>query len=636
MRLITHRYPVFVLLIACFFLPSACDQPKSKPHVSFLDKPPRLSPDLERRLHSHLNQYFDTIAGAYRDTNASGHAAATLALLRYSNRIPIYHLQTYQAQLERRIATDGSAPFLSFLIDYGYRLLAFGGSDSRRGYDQTVHAARKAPRSGDGHQSTFRSYIRANDGRGFWSSTDETAALVAALVFSSYGRTKSITGHRPEDFLRTLGYYASCKQFLAAQAVKESAPANWRNVRNAKRDPDACGALVSAIDATGAESASGAFSAGIERLLGQGILKSTRECLSNTSDATAVEMRERLEQSYTCHQRQDIRPQGTLAEGYDYWINTNRDIFSSPHVLSADWQQTTNDEGDEIEKYGVQYDDGSQKVLEVNHTDKTWSETTVDSRGRVKKYETGGPSGGGSYEASYNNGTLSKEVIVEQAGPTRTETTVEYDSNGNPISETTTETTENNDGTETVTTTTTDANGNQTTTSSTGQSTKQPPDEYGSSPCAEQLRDELTGHAGFGRHVTKLETQIIPAIDAPVRITEDPCFPQGGTHTPKRCASVWLCLEGNVDDNCRCRTTAGGGSVPRHSARCAQIICAEGATCDPETGGCRSRTGGFYEPGLAPANPPLSLGLLELNFASAITRIRLANSRLTHRPSRNR
>jgi hypothetical protein len=104
----------------------------------------------------------------------------------------------------------------------------------------------------------------------------------------------------------------------------------------------------------------------------------------------------------------------------------------------------------------------------------------------------------------------------------------------------------------------------------------QPVDEMVADRCATLLRPNLRELPPMD----KLTPRVMPGPDDIAVGEIDACSPS--SNVPPRCTSVWLCLEGTVDADCRCSTNGTGST---------------GATCDPNTGLC-GRADGSLEPAI--------------------------------------
>jgi hypothetical protein len=188
-----------------------------------------------------------------------------------------------------------------------------------------------------------------------------------------------------------------------------------------------------------------------------------------------------------------------------------------------------------------------------------------------------------------------------------------YDGQGNLTGSRVTIAVDNGDGTVTETTTEYDANGNVVKTTkktkaregrTEGEAAAQPaPGEVEANPCLRLLHDDPTQARSI---LEKLQTQIIPKPDA-VTPSNDPCLSSFGSSGPNDCVSVLLCLEGAVDDSCRCARAASGAVANPHATTCTRMICPDGTHCDPATGTC---VGGapdnpMFLPGIQPEPFPM-------------------------------
>jgi hypothetical protein len=70
-----------------------------------------------------LSNYYEKIAKAYTSEDWENFFKQNSALIRYGRKIPINYFYRYQNTLMTVINKYGVAPFLSWIIEYGYRLV---------------------------------------------------------------------------------------------------------------------------------------------------------------------------------------------------------------------------------------------------------------------------------------------------------------------------------------------------------------------------------------------------------------------------------------------------------------------------------------------------------------------------------
>ncbi|MGH9670944.1 MAG: hypothetical protein ACRD3A_12640 [Terriglobales bacterium] len=614
----------FLIVASSILLAGTADSRNSakseKPFV--FSRPPVLPENAKRQMLQNLQTIRGEIARRYEAGDWTAHQKATLGLLRYTRRIPIYYLVQDHQQLLEAVQQYGAAPFLSYVIDYGTRLAYSPTSDDREKFHSLALAFKRAKHKANAEGAIF---LRTRSRRSFRMRSENDGWVAAYLLFMKEGKLLTNSGFESEELLRLAGFYRSCTEGREKQAGLSGALVPLRQL-------DACALLANELASRIGDSGVKGLDNLLADMAALGSRASASQCLASVQDQRTSQLVEQVEAYYGCEQssRSAGRDKRTWIMDYDIWENPQSDVFQESNTWFGDYQRMTNENGDQIDHGTWFYRDGSTKTIDVNLTTGEWQEVTTNSGGQVTHAEFGNRSGEhGSYNATYNdNGTLSHETIVEKSGNTRTSTEVQYDSAGNMTSSTT-ETAENNgDGTETVTTETADSDGNSSTSSyvryaSSGSSQE---DGYGQNQCAQQLRDSIKSEMTSQKVISRIQPYVNPKPDDTVGAVDDPCLKQFQTTSPSTCKSVWLCLEGQVDEQCRCTGARLGGitNLPPYQGSCQKMMCGEGSACDPQTGACvRSGSGGVpeYSPGLGPP-PPATLAMRSF---STLPRVILRN-----------
>jgi hypothetical protein len=329
------------------------------------------------------------------------------------------------------------------------------------------------------------------------------------------------------------------------------------------------------------------------------------ECRASLKDNTAATMVRQAEDYFSCRASSQQGPgnrQSTIMAAlgdYDFWTRPHSDVFPKSDLLGGDYTRSTNAEGDDIEQGEWRYADGRTKQTEINYDKGTYSETTTDSQGRILKAEFRDKDGnGGSYEAKYNdNGTLKQENITQQSGNQTQNETIYYDDQGNETGRRRETATDNGDGTETVET----EYG-----SYVRYKSSTPAGEYPDSPCTQQMVDNLLAEVKGQKLVDQLQPYIYPKPDDAVGGTDDPCITQFNRAKTTQCKALYLCVDGALDDQCRCSgQNHPSTGLPAFYGTCQRMMCGEGTSCDPNTGSCSSGTGVAtdFQPGVIPEGP---------------------------------
>lgn len=608
--------------------------------TSFNARRAAIAPDIEslpglvdaRRvetLHANLDRFIGAVTAAYDSNDEALHGSRMLALLHYSRRIPVHYLASYQSRLIAHVKKHGSGPVLSFYLDYGSRLAKTRTKWGRHHYRELAASFRYDRTRNSSKRSAF---IRNASSHGFRRYSENVGWAAAAIYFSSFGDAMTNSAATGADaYLRTVSLLDTCRKHDETNSAESAALALVKR-------PDVCELLRAAFDrrspgGTGGGALDDARAA-IADLSGSGFMAGVNECLTDLADDAGAEMVDRLEDYLSC--RAEVGGRGDVpgADWFRNMVASGGDSFGAIHhprtgePIGAFWEMPTSEGGKlqvshQEEGRVVENPDGTSDV----YVGDGYRQTEHDSNGNVTSdhYEFSGTNAeGDTYTEQYDftknsdgSSSTSHNVSIENVG------SVDYssstDANGN-TTETVSVTIEYDDGsTETWTTTTT--NGQTTTTHTTTPAPSTPVNDVIPDPCRSILHPDLRQ----GDLVSKIETQIIPGIDsatAPAALTQ--CL--AGTNTsPQRCTSVWLCLDGKVDENCRCETGRPAAAPESINAgRCAQMTCLDG-TCDPATGTCTS--GGStildYGPGVSPLPGP------EWNQAPLGAQVRFLNMRRT-------
>jgi hypothetical protein len=218
------------------------------------------------------------------------------------------------------------------------------------------------------------------------------------------------------------------------------------------------------------------------------------------------------------------------------------------------------------------------------------------------------------------HGTQHEELQTSSGGVTRSETrhpdgstdTFERHADGS------TTTASSKDGVTQITHTDKDGNVTTATVKENGDCTgtacqvSMPADETGASDGC-HLPLGRSGGPRRGNLIDPIGPYIYPEPDSPSRSPLLACVRQSigeGSTTPSCPPSVVLCLEPPPFGSCGCSMPLPGGG-PRPEDVCSQIQCADGSSCDPQTGACRGPSqdglGGAFSPGAQPFPRPSAI-----------------------------
>lgn len=562
----------------------------------------RLSSSHQARLSRALDHYMDVIAKSWAESDDETHQRATLALLQYASRIPIYFLSSYQERLFDHIDREGILPHLSFYIDYGQRLSGLGTRSGRKHYRQLVdrYQAIEIERS---HRPVF---LRAPTTAYFALTSENVAVAVGYMLFSDVGVAMSAgTQSNVIDYLHLLSLIESCEDKESTETA-DTLLSVARDRRLARGEFHTCDLLFERLRERLGErdpSKLAGLQAAIDDVSRNGFRWGGAACVQSLLENDPMaEMVRRLEEYVDCKTRQ-------LSPDWDFgpdWFAGGGTALQYRDVTVVEFADTRYRKCDTA---GQCYHAGDF-VAEYEYTEggKGWEEQHYDGQGGFYRWESESANVGGeaftwlrteSYDPSTDelrntesvtiagNVAILKETITKGGVSTTTVTksvffdgkwwtwTETYDDDGNLIGET--QPTEVEDP--------------PTGADSTATDTFEPPAD----PCARILHDnprELDTEA------SRIETQIIPAIDSPFQLSDDPCLNLGGSPV-QRCVSVWLCDGGEVDADCRCKINVGAVPNVPSAYDCQLITCDDGYRCDPATGTCVSEGAGaaVFQPG---------------------------------------
>jgi hypothetical protein len=547
----------------------------------------------------------------------------TRHLLLYGSRVPVDYLTPYHRRLLKLIRKHGCEPFLSFIIDYDIRLTRLGTATALRQVRQLrdVYHCRGKPRP------ERRVYLRERNRRGFSAYSENVGRIAAKVAFSDAGRDYLVgPAFTAVGLLRLVAVTEAC-------ADRETDPRNRVSIQTAARvvtivtRVEGCAVFLTELDRDpslrGALGGTAGLAPDLQGLCGDGFGLSSG-CLSALSNDLGAEIAQHLEDYVACRnaERTPGQPKpeaivASVAEGgsdsFNSWDNPSNNSRGSSWTIHEPGGSKTDLE----HSREAALDSQGHTIV----TDR-YSQTTTDANGKQTSVDqetialdrTTGAITTTSYEYSRdpagNTTETNSSSFSDASGGASFSSTTSTDANGNTTS--TTETTvEYADGSTETWTTSTDANGKTTTSHSTTPATEEAAEEAAdrveegmADHCSKLLADDPRA-ANAGRPIDPLARYILPNPDA-VSAAGDfgACLPNSGLG-PTKCLSVMYCLEGSVDSLCRCAGTRGTLPAGVRGGACQRITCADGASCDPETGTCRTQGGGLdaamkWQPGPLP------------------------------------
>jgi hypothetical protein len=543
-----------------------------------------------RRLHSDLEARLKEIAAAYDSGNRVAHLKATSDALRLTNRASIRALLPEVDQLINAISKGGLAPYASLAIDLGYRLGRVQRPETQAKLTELakVVLAHAEPTSKGGKQSEIASLVRRKGTTRYRLYDADLVRAMARLEFSDYGRRQLERGQEPADLVRTLAMVWSCRK-------------EGDDARTAKGIKD-CRKFVDII--ASALSQSGPGGPALDTTLADvksGIKMGAFDCLeAERGDETMVAALE----SYTaCMASQTRNPTQWFIDGSavaSNWTGAAPQVSGYEHVKST-----------ETVRYGPNGNTGTQVTHEyTNNSGGTMSitnySTIVDGQEESGTFVSTDDGNGNSHEELRNSkGEVVRSFSQHNDGSTETferqkdgsSTTVKTDSQG-------VSTIEHTDKEGNVSTATVDENGKC---KGAACSASTPVDDSGAAPaCSLNPGNPLKTEEGLNSD--PLGPYVYPQPESAGSNPLLSCLIGSlGSMSKTKCPpSVAMCLEEPPDGTCGCGKPRQGAPERTFEARCAQMMCADGSSCDPQTGTCRSSSSGDPLAGLSPSVQPFA------------------------------
>lgn len=547
-------------------------------------------PEISAAAKKNLEDELDRRMMAVSSSSAEEHARTDLALLLFVDRIPLEYLVAVLPTLQRHYARAGTAEYASLSSS----LLARSATTTNERVSSLALWIAEQAIGSDAPQAPV--YIRRAHTDGFRLLSKEVGHYVLFLqakATSDSGKEVRLS-REPEDLLALSVFRESCDdERKAAGGAERSAP---------------CWFLDAVLEKLG------------DPLAPEGGPQPPRS--SNRGGFAA---------GVDCFDAAGANPFSEAVARREAYAECKSGGLGG---FSPDWFSSGGHSGS---YNGIQYSvtakpGGGTKVVEKHPDGSTHSYETFPGGDYAETHESdtqkivvtvrdnahGDPVETRTKETFGEDGQMTGKVVTRttttEDGVT-TAVTENYDGDGNltgqTISESTTE-----DGVTTTTTKTYDADGNlvdekvETSETSSGGTENGRSDET-RDPCAGLLRDDPRAES-FTQALSGLDPLIIPSPDS-VPPNGDPCFEVAKKAGPGyNCVSVVLCLDQEVDEECRCGN-GEGGEVPVDAGACNAVWCADGKVCDPNTGVCANRGGpAEYEPGLTGGGPPPPVTELDL------------------------
>src|SRR5262249_24857887 len=157
-------------------------------------------------------------------------------LVKTMNRLPLAVLEPCELALIGKIRSDGVEPYLTVLIDHGYRLARNATKENDRRYVAIGRAVNACMKKGQVPNSEAATLLRTMSHDRFRPYSANVGYAVAALTYSPFGRAQFARLASPEHLLRQIEMYRNCSE--------TTSPAPTPTPRPRPGPPDPCDVLL--------------------------------------------------------------------------------------------------------------------------------------------------------------------------------------------------------------------------------------------------------------------------------------------------------------------------------------------------------------------------------------------------------
>lgn len=577
--------------------------------------------DVQASIGKACANYSASVKRAYLAEEYQRHAELTSGLLKTLSRIPLVELKPCEGVLVWRVRQDGIAPYISVLIDQGYRLSRASSNSNQHRFWELAKVVHRDLSMRQKELPKGVVLVRSASRNGYRPYSGNVGYSVLAMTYSRLGQAQFARGAVPDNFLRLLELYRNCS------AAFDPERAGMHDVRETENIPEAqaerCASLITEFNESFGRGRGALTPGDLVDAIDGGFAQSALACLAG--EDKAAEMIADFEKYTECRRDEQTRQASTssfLPTGL--MTGTSWDVPNHPNVVKpvsdllggAKLVKETHKAGEHPDGSKWTQDDyeferadgrgGTEKITVSEYTKETpgpsqgiESGTNVsveNSEGRTEyQYADNGSRGQQSLEGMSWQSADGQQTYQADFHPdgSRTEIAVDNATGDVVVIET------DKDGNQTVQETNMNDPTGETETTTVPASATQPPDDtYTASQCKHgpDLRQSSRSGAGGG-----LGPWILPHPDAVA--VSDSCLTAFFSNPPKQCPpSVALCIDPPPAGTCTCGTIATG-PLPDGAAAgsCAIINCGPDSTCNPATGTCAT-PGGDAFPGIS--NPP--------------------------------
>ncbi len=159
-------------------------------------------------LNEYVNNMFSRISSAYKKNDEHTFYKTTIELLVESNRYPIFYLDSTWLDLKDRLVKDGIEPYMSYLLDYGFRLEKIRTEQSI----SIVDEIRELLKSAEVQRFDHKFFFKNSKDEMYYAYSGNMGWAITNLLYSDYG-SSYISQYDAEltDFVSLVGDALNCK-----------------------------------------------------------------------------------------------------------------------------------------------------------------------------------------------------------------------------------------------------------------------------------------------------------------------------------------------------------------------------------------------------------------------------------------
>jgi uncharacterized membrane protein YkoI len=564
-------------------------------------------------------RYAAAILREYDAWRFAQHAALSAALSHQMRRLPLAHLQPCEQVLELVVRKDGALPYLTPLLDHGYRLARISTPANTQRHLALSRAVQRGLLSRQPPMGT--ALVRALSGVGYRPYSANAGYVATALAFSRFGRAQFAKGASPEHLLRLSEMYRNCLQITTATATALSDDARRR-----------CALLVEEVAAALPGGGQGPSGPDLVDVASGGISRGVAACYAGANPGADIIARfEEYNECRRDEQRRQARGSGVSPNGLAYPTASGAAPVSAPARMQDLLAGATpvgrpeHDDGASTQGFWemdtTHYQRGEDQITVQEYSQRTAGEPTrtgttitVENAAGTSTYQYEGLEGGDqqlrgmTYESS--DGRYSYSCEIHEDG-SKTEVAIDRETGEVAKIET------DKDGNQQVSECTLGSDG-----ACRAQTASQPVDEVLPQACQFGTRPDKQKASAAGRR--DLGPWILPHPDSAPAGAVDACLAAFANDPPAACPpSVAMCIDPPPPGSCGCGGSQGGGSpLPGSgSGFCAVVNCGADGSCNAKTGSCTTGAGAVFPGTPHPPRPDIRSGPIHYGPLSSSRRM---------------